>query len=103
MEIISPCPERVAAGIQHSWILIMLLEASPRNRLQKKRSNSSVNVESVSSLPSTNVRVNNAESGFANRKRQLSIQNQKGPMGPRPLDASSGKKYEEGHGLHMRF
>ncbi|KAF7507497.1 hypothetical protein GJ744_010428 [Endocarpon pusillum] len=69
-------------------------EASLRNRLQKKHSNPSVNVQSTSFLPSAHVRSNNAESqsGFANRKRQLSIHNQKGPLGPRPLDASIGKR-----------
>lgn len=74
-------------------------EASLRNRLQKKPSNPSVNVQSTSFLPSAHVRSNNAESqsGSANRKRQLSVQNQKGPLGPRPLDASPGKRCESTH------
>jgi hypothetical protein len=76
-----------------------IAEASSRHYLQKKSSNPSVNVEGASFLPSTNVRTNNADfqSGPTNRKRQVSIQNQKGPMGPRPLDASSGKRLERRH------
>jgi dual specificity tyrosine-phosphorylation-regulated kinase 2/3/4 len=71
-------------------------EFSPRNRLQKKSSNPSVHAEIAPLPPSTNVRVsNNAELGPPNRKRQSSIPNQKGPMGPRPLDASAGKRYGE--------
>ncbi len=80
-------------------------EASSRNHLQKKSPNPSETVESASFLPSTNVRVNNAEFQFGptNRKGQLSIQNQKGPMGPRPLDASIGKRYELIPGLHCIY
>jgi dual specificity tyrosine-phosphorylation-regulated kinase 2/3/4 len=75
-------------------------EAPSRNRLQKNHSNPSVHFENSSTLPSTNVRANNVDPqvGPTNRKRQSSIQSQKGPMGPRPLDATIGKRYgERGH------
>jgi hypothetical protein len=77
----------------------LVQEASLGPRLQKESSNPSMNENSASFLPSTNGRTDNVESqnGPANRKRQFSIQNQKVPMGPRPLDASSGKRYEYTH------
>ena len=72
-------------------------EASPRNRLQKP-SPPSIHGESASFLPS-NVRSSNAEPGPTNYKRQVSIHNQKGPMGPRPLDPSNAKRFENRHDM----
>ena len=98
-------PTTTHKGVSSFTDIDCVTEPLSRNRLQKKPSKPSVQVGSASFLPVTdpNVCSNNAQSQSRtrNRKGQLTIQNQQGPMGPRPLGGSMRRRYEEIHDLKL--
>lgn len=77
-----------------STVIDHAADATSRPRLRKNTSGSFLDVDSASFLPSTTAQAHNAELDSPQRRRQLSMQSQKGPVGPRPLDGSKGKRYE---------